>query len=118
MMLQQLVILTLLLSTSAFAQVSQFYRSDGTSGMIFGSPNGIQQYYDSHGNTGTIFNNPQSGISQYYFMGPNGMMQDSGMIFSTPKPMPPVPRPAPQLQQMAPVQPWLPSMPVGRPSGR
>jgi hypothetical protein len=105
-MMQVIVILSVLLTSSAFAQVSQFYRSDGTSGMIFGSPNGIQQYYDSQGNTGTIFNNPQSGISQYYFNGPNGMMQDSGTIFGTPRPMPPVPQPAPQIKQMAPIQPF------------
>jgi hypothetical protein len=116
-MIRLLVLLTILFSTSAFAQVSQFYRSDGTSGMIFGSPNGIQQYYDSRGNTGTIFNNPQSGISQYYFNGPNGMMQDSGTIFNTPRAMPPVPQPAPQIQPMTPVQPLGPAL-VPPPFGR
>jgi hypothetical protein len=106
--------LAVLISGPAYAQMSQFYRSDGTSGTIYGSPNGIQQYYDSKGNTGTIFNNPQSGISQYYFNGPNGMMQDSGTIFSPPRAMPSVPQPVPQLQPMAPVHPRTPSMPAGR----
>jgi hypothetical protein len=109
-MMPLLTILTVLVSSSAFAQVSQFYRSDGTSGMIFGSPSGIQQYYDSQGNTGTIFNNPQLGISQYYFMGPNGMMQESGTIFSTPRAMPPVPQPAPQIQPMIPIHPFGPGL--------
>jgi hypothetical protein len=100
-----ILVLVVLISGPAYAQISQFYNSDGTSGTIYGSPNGIQQYYDSRGNTGTIFNNPQSGMSQYYFMGPRGMMQDSGTIFSPPKAMPPVPQPAPQIQPTAPFQP-------------
>ena len=57
----------------------------------------MQQYYDSQGNAGTIFNNPQSSMSQFYFMGPSGMMLDSGTIFSPPRAMPAVPQPTPQM---------------------
>jgi hypothetical protein len=113
-MARLILIFVVLISGPAYAQMNQFYKGDGTSGTIYGRPNGMQQYYDSKGNTGTIFNNPQSGISQYYFMGPNGMMQESGTIFSPPRAMPPVPQPAPQIQPMTPVQPWIHSTPAGR----
>ena len=116
-MTRLVIILSVLLSSSAFAQISQFYGSDGRSGTMYGSPNGIQQFYDSRGNTGAMFNNPQSGISQYYFNGPNGMMQDMGTILNTPRPMPPVSQPAPQIQPMAPTQLFVPGLaptPFGR----
>jgi hypothetical protein len=113
-MLRLCLLLTGLLSGSAFAQMSHLYNSDGTSGAIHGSPNRTQQDYDSRGNTGIMFNNPQSGISHYYFMGPRGMMQETGTLFSSPSAMPPIPPPTPHVQPSVPMQSWTPSTRTGR----
>lgn len=116
-MIRLLILLSALFSTSAFAQISQFCNSDRTSGTVYGkSPNSIEEYLDSRRNTGTIFNNPEAGISQYYFNGPSGMRQDSGTILNTPMGNTPMgmPQSVPEIEQIAPMQPWTPSMPAGR----
>jgi hypothetical protein len=76
-----LVVLTVLASSSAVAEMSQFCNNQVGDTIYGRSPNPISQYYDSRGSVGTIFNNPPSGLSQYYFSGPSGMMRESRTIF-------------------------------------
>jgi hypothetical protein len=67
----------------AFAEMSQFYNNH-VGGTVYGrSPNAIHQYTDSREDSRSIYN-PPSGISQYYFSGPRGMMQDSRTMFNMP----------------------------------
>ena len=122
-MMLLLIILTVIVSGSAFAQMNQVYKRDGTSGTAFGtSPNSIEEYLESRRNSGTVFNNPEIGTPQRHFNGPAGMMQDSGTIFNTPMDRTPVgntpmgiPQSAPDI--MAPAQPFGPAL-VPTPWGR
>ena len=117
-MTQLLIILTVLVSSSAFAEMSQFYNNH-VEGTVYGrSPNTTQQYVESRGNTGAIFNNPESSISQSYFNEPNGVMQNR-TIFDAPMGNTPMgmPQAAPDLQQMTPIHPFGPGLaptPFGR----
>ena len=112
-----LIILMVLVSTSAFGEMSQFYNNH-VGGTVYGkSPNGIQRYSDSRETIGTIFNKPESGIPPYDLNRPNGMMQGSGTIFDMPvvgDPPMGMPQAAPQL--MTPLQPFGPGLapPFGR----
>lgn len=109
-----LIIVIVVFSGSAYGQMGQFHKSDGTSGRMYGTiPNSIEEYLDSRRNNRTEFNNSESDISQHYFNGPNGMRQDSGTIFNTPMSNTPVgntpmglPQSVPEIQQMAPAHPF------------
>jgi hypothetical protein len=115
-MMRLLIILMVLVSTSVFAEMSQFYNNH-VGGTVYGrSPNGIQRYSDSRETIGTMFNKPESDIPPYNFNRRNGMMYSSGTIFDTPAGSPPMgmPQAAPQL--MTPLQPFGPGLapPFGR----
>jgi hypothetical protein len=111
-----ITIVTVLFSGSAYGQMGQFHKSDGTSGRMYGTiPNSIEEYLDSRRSNRTEFNNSESDISQHYFNGPDGMRQDSGTIFNTPMGNTPVgntpmgmPQSAPEI--MSPAQPFGPAL--------
>jgi hypothetical protein len=114
-----LIILTVLVSSSAFAEMSQFYNNH-VGGTVYGkSPNSMPQYFDNRGSEGPVFNHRRSDVSPYNFNVPSGMMQSNGSMFNAPMGNTPMgmPSPAPDLQQLTPMHPWPPSMPAG-PMGR
>jgi hypothetical protein len=121
-MTQLLIILMVVFSSSAFAEMDRFYNNH-VGGTVYGrSPNGISQYYDSRGTPGTILTTPPFGISPYSFNVPSGMMLGSGAIFNAPMGNTPMGMPAPvpdlhQIQPAPPMQLWTPSLPAG-PIGR
>lgn len=116
-MTQLLILLTALIGSSAFAEMSQFYNNH-VGGTVYGrGPNTIQHYSESRGNIGTMFNNPESGISQSHFNEPNRMMQDRGTIFYAPMGNTPMGMPQAAPQIMIPSQPFGPGLappPFGR----
>jgi hypothetical protein len=115
-MIQLLIMLTVLVSGSAFAEISQFYNNHVGSSTTYGSPNGIHRYYDNRGNTGTRFEGRESGIPQYHFIGPSDMMRDRGTM-NTPMGNTPMGMPQPAPQIMIPSQPFGPGLaptPFGR----
>jgi hypothetical protein len=115
-MMLRLIILTVIFSGSAFAQMNQFYKGGDTSSAVFGtSPNSIEEYLESRRNTGTIFTNPEIGTPQHRFNEPAVMMRDSVTIFNTPMDRTPVgntpmgmPQSAPDI--MIPAQPFGPAL--------
>lgn len=116
-MVQLLIVLTVLVSSSAFAEMSQFYNNH-VGGTVYGqNPNAVQRYSDSRETVGTIFTSPQPGISQYYFYGPRDMMRSSGTIFDAPMGNTPMGMPQSAPQIMTPNQPFgsgLAPSPFGR----
>jgi hypothetical protein len=62
-MAQLLIILTVFLSSSAFAQMDRFYNNHVGAGTIYGNPSGTHRYQDTQRNSEMLFTSPQSGIS-------------------------------------------------------
>ena len=126
MLLSLLALLVMLSAGLAWAQISVFQGSDGTSGTVVDLGNGFRTYSDSHGNTGTIID-LGSGFQTYQFTSPQGGAQ-SGTITTFGSPTPPSGiTPAPILpftphspvmprEQMAPVAPSAPTSTFGSPT--
>ena len=116
-MIQMLIILTVFVSSSAFAEISQFYNNH-VGGTVYGrNPNGIQRYSDSRETIETMFTNPQPGISQYSFSGLSGMMRSGGTILDAPMGDTPMGMPQAAPQIMTPSRPFglgLAPTPFGR----